>query len=606
MADSAATRLQNSVKNPSASSVAYFESVVDAFEQGAAAVGGAIDRFYAIGGYTIRLRFAGRALLPCLTRALAHLSAKPTSTPALTIDILDSASTGMTVTRPPWQVANPNGRGEILGFNDRRIRGSCQTGVDYCSLLDVSQDQAIYWLSDYRDIPYWECGAPLRVILHWWMGERGLHFVHAAAVGTRTGGVLLGGRGGSGKSTTALAGLDGGLTYVSDDYCLISLNPAPHAHSLYSSAKLNADNVERFPRLAATVSNADRLDSEKAVLYLHERYADRIATTFAIRAVLLTRVTGRPDTRLSPATAAEGLKAIAPSTIFQLPGAGLREFQALARLVREVPVLTPGGRNGSVSNPHHDHRPTGKELTMNSQRFSASDVPPLVSVVIAVRNGERFLSSAVESVLEQDYQPFEIIVVDGHSTDRTAEIVRSYRQLRYVSQANRGVADAWNVGIDASRGELIAFLSHDDRWTPDKLRVQVSYMQTHREVEYTIARVKFVLQPGFSVPPGFRRELLEGDHVGQLMETLVVWKSLFTRIGKFDPNLRTAEDADWYARANDARVPRAVLPQVLLIKRVHDENTSLNDPVGNQNLLTALKRSVDRKRSQEATPHGHD
>jgi hypothetical protein len=340
MADSTATQLQNAVKDPPASSVSYFETVCDAFEQGAAATGGAIDRFYAIGGFTIRLRFAGRALEPCLTRALAHLSAKPTPTPALTINILDGASTGIAMARPPWRAADPGGRGEIFGFNDRRIRGACQTGDDYCSLLDVSQDRATYWLSDYRDIPYWECGAPLRVILHWWMGERGFHFVHAAVVGTRTAGVLLGGRGGSGKSTTALAALDGGLTYISDDYCLLSANPAPLAHSLYSSAKLNADNVERFPRLAATVSNADRLDSEKAVLYLHERFADRIATALPIRAVLLPRVTGQPDTRLRPATAAEGLKAIGPSTIFQLPGAGLREFQVLARLVREVPVLT--------------------------------------------------------------------------------------------------------------------------------------------------------------------------------------------------------------------------------------------------------------------------
>ncbi len=243
---------------------------------------------------------------------------------------------------------------------------------------------------------------------------------------------------------------------------------------------------------------------------------------------------------------------------------------------------------------------------MNSPRSDSGDLPPLVSAVIIVRNGERFLATAIESVLVQDYRPLEVIVVDGQSTDRSAEIARSYREVCYVGQTNRGIADAWNVGIGASHGELIAFLSHDDRWTPDKLRVQVGYMRAHPEVEYTIARVKFVLQPGFEVPPGFRPELLEGDHVGQLMETLVVWKSVFARIGKFDANLVTGEDTDWYARANDARVSRAVLPQVLLVKRVHDENTSLNNPVGNQNLLTALKRSIDRKRNQEAIIHGRD
>jgi hypothetical protein len=337
---SPATGLPNLTQDPSASPVVYFEAACDAFERGAAAAGGAVDRFYAVAGYTIRLRFAGPALLPCLTKALAHLSAEPTSTPDLTINVLDGASTGIRVARPPWQAATPSERSELLGFNDRRIRGVCQTGLDYCSILDTARDVAVFWLSDYREIPYWECGAPLRVILHWWMGERGYQFMHAAAVGTRTAGVLLGGKGGRGKSTTALAGLDGGLTYVSDDYCLISSDPTPRAYSLYSSAKLNADNVQRFPRLAAAVSNGDRLESEKAVLYLHEHYAERMAAQLPIRAVLLPRITGRRDTRLSAATPAEGLKVIAPSTIFQLPGAGLRAFQAVARLVREVPVLT--------------------------------------------------------------------------------------------------------------------------------------------------------------------------------------------------------------------------------------------------------------------------
>jgi glycosyltransferase involved in cell wall biosynthesis len=228
---------------------------------------------------------------------------------------------------------------------------------------------------------------------------------------------------------------------------------------------------------------------------------------------------------------------------------------------------------------------------------------PLVSAIIAVRNGERFLSSAIESVLDQNYPPAEILVVDGHSTDRTADIARSFAAVRYMTQVGQGVADAWNTGIEAARGELLAFLSHDDRWTPDKLQIQVGYLSAHPATEYTIARVKFELEPGCDVPAGFRRGLLLDDHVGEIMETLVVRRSLFDRIGRFDPTLRTAEDADWYARAHDAHVAYTIIPQVLLIKRVHDANISLNNPLNDQNLLTALKRSIDRK--HEETSHGH-
>jgi glycosyltransferase involved in cell wall biosynthesis len=69
---------------------------------------------------------------------------------------------------------------------------------------------------------------------------------------------------------------------------------------------------------------------------------------------------------------------------------------------------------------------------------------PLVSVIIAVKNGERFLASAINSVLEQDYQPFEIIVVGGQSVDNTAKIAQSFESVRYVLQAGQGIADAYN------------------------------------------------------------------------------------------------------------------------------------------------------------------
>jgi glycosyltransferase involved in cell wall biosynthesis len=230
-------------------------------------------------------------------------------------------------------------------------------------------------------------------------------------------------------------------------------------------------------------------------------------------------------------------------------------------------------------------------------RFNMSG--PLVSVIIAVKNGERFLSSAINSAVEQDYQPIELITVDGQSTDSTPEIAKSFREIRYIRQTNQGIADAWNVGIDAAKGEFVAFLSHDDLWTPDKLSVQINYMLNHQEIQYTVSRVRFFLEPGYRIPPGFRKELLNGDHVGHIMETLVAYKSLFTVIGRFDPTLTISEDVDWFARASDSNIPVAVIPKVLLLKRVHDANITLNTPTGNQDLLRALRRSIARKRAQE-------
>jgi glycosyltransferase involved in cell wall biosynthesis len=215
---------------------------------------------------------------------------------------------------------------------------------------------------------------------------------------------------------------------------------------------------------------------------------------------------------------------------------------------------------------------------------------------MAVRNGERFLSSAIESVLAQDYAPTEIIVVDGHSVDRTAAIARSYDRVHYVLQDGLGIAGAYNQGIAQTKGELIAFLSHDDMWISSKLNTQVTYMQDNPGIGYTVALAQFFLEPGCSVPPGFRRELLVGDHVARVMENLVVWRWVVDRIGGFDTSLRISEDVDWFLRASDMGISMAIIPRVLLRKRVHDANSSLFEPSKNADLLAAVKNSIRRKR----------
>lgn len=221
---------------------------------------------------------------------------------------------------------------------------------------------------------------------------------------------------------------------------------------------------------------------------------------------------------------------------------------------------------------------------------------PLVSVVVAVRNGERFLAQALASILEGAYRPVEILVVDGNSTDSTLEIARSFGHVRCLQQMGQGIAAAYNTGIEASTGTFVAFLSHDDHWTPDKLETQIEFMTRHPEVEYTIGRAKFFLEPGHEIPRGFRRELLEGDHVAPIMETLVARRPLFERLGKFDTRLSIANDVDWFTRASDMKIPTAVMPQVLLHKRVHDANLSMNVETNNRDLLKLLKASIDRKR----------
>ena len=214
---------------------------------------------------------------------------------------------------------------------------------------------------------------------------------------------------------------------------------------------------------------------------------------------------------------------------------------------------------------------------------------------MAVRDGERFLEQAIRSVLDQDYTHYEILVVDGNSQDGTREIARSFPCVRIVTQRGPGIASAYNTGVEEAKGEILAFLSHDDLWTPGKLTMQVGHLLAHPEIDYATGRAEFFLEPGCAIPPGFRPELLSGSHVAHIMETLVARRSVFEKVGPFDPDLSTAEDVDWFSRAGDLGIPTAVVPRVLLRKRVHGTNLSMNVAVNNRNLLEVLRKSLRRK-----------
>jgi hypothetical protein len=316
----------------------FFESANSAYLH-ALEQTGAVRRFVSVGGSAVCLEFAGGALVSLLFPALDHLSIEPVEAPALTVHLFDSVTTGSPMTPAPWGREAYRARGEIAGFNDGRIRTVYQPGADSLHLYDRQRRLGLYWVRDPGDVAYWETGAPLRSVFHWWLEDGDLQFVHAGAVGYSAGGVLLAGPGGSGKSTSTLACLDSDLLYAGDDYVVVSTTGDARVHSVYQTAKLDPGNLSRVPHLRSLVHNPDRLDSEKAVIFPGRRYTDRISRGFPIKALLVPRVTGRVDTRLVPSRPGVGLSALAPTTVFQLPGDSTRIFSKIASLVHKVPTL---------------------------------------------------------------------------------------------------------------------------------------------------------------------------------------------------------------------------------------------------------------------------
>ncbi|MGB3692448.1 MAG: hypothetical protein WBG70_05435 [Spirulinaceae cyanobacterium] len=322
----------------------FFNEVYAAYQQAETATGSLIERFYNLGDFTIKLCFAGEALVGYLTPAFAHLATQSTPKPNLTICLWDSASTKTKMPPPPWQGAQLQQRGEILGFNNERIHTTFQWGANTLSMLDSDtygglrlRNLGLYWVNDAKLLPYWESGSPLRTILHIWLGKRGVQMVHAGAVGLPSGGVLLAGKGGSGKSTTALCCLNSDLFYASDDYVLLASQPTPQVHSIYNTGKKRPDDIDRLPFLKSIISNRDRLDSEKALYFLHQHFPEKIISGFPLKAIFVPRVTGKVETSLSKASSVAGLSALVPSTIKQLPNAGKEACLIMTEVAQKVP-----------------------------------------------------------------------------------------------------------------------------------------------------------------------------------------------------------------------------------------------------------------------------
>jgi glycosyltransferase involved in cell wall biosynthesis len=223
----------------------------------------------------------------------------------------------------------------------------------------------------------------------------------------------------------------------------------------------------------------------------------------------------------------------------------------------------------------------------------------LISVVICVYNGERFLAEAIDSAFAQEYRPIEVIVVDDGSDDRSAEIARSYSDVRVLSQENTGPAAARNAGIDASAGAFLAFLDADDVMLPSKLREQASHLSAHPEVGYVLCRQKLIPDAGTDLPAWARRDPIFGDPGGVQPTSGLVRRTVLERAGGFDPSLRTGEVMEWLSRLREAGIGIDIVPKVLLLRRVHEDNLTHDQVALTERLFRTLKARADRARARE-------
>jgi len=205
----------------------------------------------------------------------------------------------------------------------------------------------------------------------------------------------------------------------------------------------------------------------------------------------------------------------------------------------------------------------------------------LVSVIIPAYNSREHIAEAVQSALDQTYQPVEVIAIDDGSTDGTGEVLRSFgNKIRYIRKENGGPASARNVGIESAAGEFVAFLDGDDIWYPQKLEKQMSLFQG--DVGLVYARVDSFDENG--PVEKVRKPLIRGEVFERLFNknlistsTVVVKKECFDKVGLFDedPDLISVEDYDMWLRIA-ALTKVDFLDEPLIKYRLHPGGISKN------------------------------
>lgn len=210
--------------------------------------------------------------------------------------------------------------------------------------------------------------------------------------------------------------------------------------------------------------------------------------------------------------------------------------------------------------------------------------PPIVSVVVVTYNKADVLAEAIRSVLAQTVRPIEVLVVDDGSTDRTAEVVRSFGdQVRYLPKENGGTGSARNLGIAEARGEHVAFLDGDDLWLPRKLEVQMQAFEREPEIlavqcgAYCVDhRLEAVLEVRRCDPRlDTLLDFLFFRNLPAFASCVVVKRRVFDQIGGFGTDLVILSDWDMACRIARAGTLRSV-PDLFVLYRHYPSNQSRN------------------------------
>jgi glycosyltransferase involved in cell wall biosynthesis len=223
-----------------------------------------------------------------------------------------------------------------------------------------------------------------------------------------------------------------------------------------------------------------------------------------------------------------------------------------------------------------------------------------VSCIVPAHNAAAYLGEALASILGQTFSPFEVVVIDDGSTDQTVDIARRHGQpVRVISRECGSPAATRNAGIEASKGEFLAFLDPDDLWHEDKLRRQLDRFRARPELDCSVTHVRNFWSDALSEEAAKYRDHPRMQPVpGYAFITLLARRRAFDKAGNLSPDRWFSDSVEWFMRARQRGLEIELLPDILTLHRLHANNlTRRRDSASRDEYVDLVRASLIRRRA---------
>ncbi|MBK6741483.1 MAG: glycosyltransferase [Hydrogenophilales bacterium] len=224
--------------------------------------------------------------------------------------------------------------------------------------------------------------------------------------------------------------------------------------------------------------------------------------------------------------------------------------------------------------------------------------PGFLSVIIPTFNAEAYLAETLESVLRQNWEPLEILVVDDGSSDRSMAVAENFgHRVRIIACPHRGLAATRNSGIAAARGGFLLHLDADDLLTPNSISVRMAILLAEPQLDMVVGKLECFVSPEIPADECARYVLPPAPQLGHLPGAAIIRASTFLKFGVLNEDFVVNADLDWSVRVKDEGANICQLDDVVVKRRIHGNNLTI---VHNQELdttrLTIMRASLARRR----------